>query len=69
MDLPGVVTEEEWDAALGELRAKEKEATRARDALAAERRRLPMVRFDKDYASRGPRAGSPCSSCSGAAGS
>jgi predicted dithiol-disulfide oxidoreductase (DUF899 family) len=32
------------------LRAKEKEATRARDALAAERRRLPMVRIDRDYA-------------------
>jgi predicted dithiol-disulfide oxidoreductase (DUF899 family) len=32
----------------------EKEATRARDALAAERRRLPMVRFDKDYVFEGP---------------
>jgi predicted dithiol-disulfide oxidoreductase (DUF899 family) len=54
MDLPRVVTEEEWDAALGKLRAKEKEATSARDALAAERRRLPMVRFDKNYAFEGP---------------
>ena len=30
-------------------KGKEKQATRARDALAAERRRLPMVRVDKDY--------------------
>jgi len=34
--------------------AKEKEATRARDALAAERRRLPMVRIDKDYVFEAP---------------
>jgi predicted dithiol-disulfide oxidoreductase (DUF899 family) len=33
---------------------EEKEATRARDALAAKRRRLPMVRVDKDYAFEGP---------------
>ena len=36
------------------LLAKEKEATRARDALAAERRRLPRVRIDKDYVFEGP---------------
>lgn len=50
MNLPRVVSHQEWDAALMKLRAKEKEATRARDALAAERRRLPMVRIDRDYA-------------------
>jgi predicted dithiol-disulfide oxidoreductase (DUF899 family) len=49
MDLPPVVTAAEWDAAREALLVKEKEATRARDALAAERRRLPMVRIDKDY--------------------
>jgi predicted dithiol-disulfide oxidoreductase (DUF899 family) len=38
----------------GKLLAKEKEATRARDALAAERRRLPMVQIDKDYVVEGP---------------
>jgi len=37
-----------------ELLVKEKEATRARDALAAERRRMPMVGVDKDYEFEGP---------------
>jgi hypothetical protein len=50
MNLPPVVSAEEWQAAREALLAKEKEATRARDALAAERRRLPIVRIDKDYA-------------------
>jgi predicted dithiol-disulfide oxidoreductase (DUF899 family) len=54
MNLPPVVSPTEWQAALDAHRAKEKEATRARDALAAERRRLPMVRIDKDYAFDGP---------------
>jgi predicted dithiol-disulfide oxidoreductase (DUF899 family) len=54
MNLPEVVSPEEWQAAHEKLLAKEKEATRARDALAAERRRLPMVRFDKDYVFEGP---------------
>ena len=54
MNLPQVVSETEWQAAQGALRAEEKEATRARDALAAKRRRLPMVRIDKDYAFDGP---------------
>ncbi|WP_219415230.1 DUF899 domain-containing protein [Pseudonocardia nigra] len=43
--LPPVVTAEEWEAASAQLRAAEKEHTRARDALAARRRRLPMVEF------------------------
>jgi predicted dithiol-disulfide oxidoreductase (DUF899 family) len=54
MNLPDVVSQEEWDAALEELRVKEKRETRARDALAAQRRRLPMVRVDKDYVFQGP---------------
>src|SRR5205823_1923214 len=49
MNLPPVVSATDWQAARDALLAKEKEATRARDALAAERRRLPMVRIDKDY--------------------
>src|SRR5437899_9478965 len=49
MNLPEVVTETEWQAAREALLAEEKEATRARDALAAKRRRLPMVGIDKDY--------------------
>src|SRR5881397_1328967 len=54
MNLPPVVSPTEWQAARDALLAKEKGATRARDALAAERRRLPMVRIDKDYAFEGP---------------
>jgi predicted dithiol-disulfide oxidoreductase (DUF899 family) len=49
MNLPPVVSEAEWQATLDAHRAKEKEATRARDALAAERRRLPRVQIEKDY--------------------
>jgi predicted dithiol-disulfide oxidoreductase (DUF899 family) len=49
MNLPRVVSQTEWEASREALRVKEKEATRARDALAAERRRLPMVRIDKEY--------------------
>jgi len=54
MNLPPVVSTTEWQAARVALLAKEKEATRARDALAAERRRLAMVRIDKDYVFDGP---------------
>ena len=46
---PPVVSAEEWQQAREELLKAEKEATRAVDALAARRRRLPMVRFADDY--------------------
>jgi predicted dithiol-disulfide oxidoreductase (DUF899 family) len=49
-----VVTQEEWHARREALLVKEKELTCARDALAAERRRLPMVRVEKDYVFEGP---------------
>ena len=52
--LPKIVSESEWRAARNALLAREKELTRARDALAAERRRLPMMRVEKDYAFDGP---------------
>jgi predicted dithiol-disulfide oxidoreductase (DUF899 family) len=52
--LPKIVSAVQWQAAHDRLLKKEKAATRARDALAAERRRLPMVRIDKDYAFEGP---------------
>jgi predicted dithiol-disulfide oxidoreductase (DUF899 family) len=52
--LPKMVSREEWARARAELLVKEKAATRARDALNAERRRLPMVRIEKDYAFEGP---------------
>src|SRR5436190_17716663 len=54
MNLPQVVSEAEWQAAREALLVKEKEATRDRDALAAERRRLPMVEYSTDYAFEGP---------------
>jgi predicted dithiol-disulfide oxidoreductase (DUF899 family) len=54
MAMPQVVTRDAWQAALDKLRVKEKAATRARDALAAERRRLPIVRIEKDYDFEGP---------------
>jgi predicted dithiol-disulfide oxidoreductase (DUF899 family) len=54
MNLPPVVSETEWQAAQEALRAEEKEATRARDALAAKRRSLPMVRIDTNYVFDGP---------------
>jgi predicted dithiol-disulfide oxidoreductase (DUF899 family) len=54
MELPRIVSEAEWQEAHEQLRAKEKEATKARDALAAERRRLPMVRIEKEYVFDGP---------------
>jgi predicted dithiol-disulfide oxidoreductase (DUF899 family) len=49
MELPKVVSAEEWEAANERIIAKEKEATRASDALAAERRRQPMMRVEKAY--------------------
>ena len=54
MSLPPLVSAEEWQAASDALLAKEKGATKARDALAAERRLLPMVLIDKDYVFQGP---------------
>ena len=54
MNLPQVVSREEWLAARKELLAKEKELTQQRDALNAERRRLPMVKIDKEYLLEGP---------------
>jgi predicted dithiol-disulfide oxidoreductase (DUF899 family) len=46
MNRPVVVSPQEWQAARGALLAREKELTHALDALAAERRRLPMVALD-----------------------
>jgi len=53
MDDPQVVSRDEWLAARKQLLAKEKEFTRQRDALNAERRRLPMVEIDKEHAFEG----------------
>ena len=53
MKLPPVASKEEWEDARAKLLEKEKAATRARDALAAERRRLPRVRIEKSYTFEG----------------
>jgi predicted dithiol-disulfide oxidoreductase (DUF899 family) len=54
MNLPPVVSPEDWNAAREELLVKEKEVTRARDALAAERRRMPRQAVTKEYRFEGP---------------
>jgi predicted dithiol-disulfide oxidoreductase (DUF899 family) len=54
MNLPQIVSRDEWLTARKELLAKEKEATRARDALRAERQALPMVEIEKEYTFEGP---------------
>jgi predicted dithiol-disulfide oxidoreductase (DUF899 family) len=54
MQTPPIVTPEAWEAARQQLLVKEKELTRARDALAAERRRMPWMLVDNQYAFDGP---------------
>jgi len=54
MNMPPIVSPEEWAAAREELLVKEKELTRARDALAAQRRRMPRMAVEKDYRFEGP---------------
>jgi predicted dithiol-disulfide oxidoreductase (DUF899 family) len=54
MDAPPIVSAQEWEAARQQLLVKEKELTRARDALAAERRRMPWLAVEKDYEFDGP---------------
>ena len=54
MNTPPIVSPQEWEAAWEELLVKEKELTRARDALAAERRRMPWMAVEKDYRFEGP---------------
>jgi predicted dithiol-disulfide oxidoreductase (DUF899 family) len=54
MKMPPIVSPEEWQAAWEKLLVKEKELTRARDALAAQRRRMPRMAVEKDYRFEGP---------------
>ena len=54
MPTPPVVTAGEWEAARQQLLVKEKEVSRARDALAAQRRRMPWLLVENDYAFDGP---------------
>jgi predicted dithiol-disulfide oxidoreductase (DUF899 family) len=55
INTPSAVSQQEWEAARQQLLVKEKELTRARDALAAERRRMPWVAVDKNYEFDGPK--------------
>jgi predicted dithiol-disulfide oxidoreductase (DUF899 family) len=54
MQTPPVVTADEWEAARQQLLVAEKEHTRARDALAARRRRMPWLAVEEEYAFDGP---------------
>jgi predicted dithiol-disulfide oxidoreductase (DUF899 family) len=53
-NVPPIVTPQEWEAARQELLHEEKELTRARDVLAAKRRRMPRIAVEKDYRFEGP---------------
>ena len=54
MNTPPIVSLQEWQSARERLLVKEKALTRARDALAAERRRMPWLAVDKEYGFEGP---------------
>lgn len=54
METRPIVSAEEWDAVRDQLLVEEKAHTRARDALAAKRRRMPWLRVDKQYKFEGP---------------
>ena len=54
MHTPPIVTPDEWESARQRLLRTEKAHTRARDALAAERRRMPWTPVDKEYVFEGP---------------
>ena len=55
MKTPPIVSPEQWEAARERLLVKEKDLTRAHDALAAERRRMPWVAVQKEYVFDGPK--------------
>ena len=54
MNTPPIVSPQEWQTAWENMLVKEKELTRGRDALAAERRRMPWLAVEKDYRFEGP---------------
>src|SRR6202048_3807603 len=55
MKTPSIVSPEQWEAARQQLLVKEKASTRARDALAAEGRRMPWVAVEREYEFDGPK--------------
>src|SRR5215510_5161099 len=54
MKTPPIVSQQQWEAARQQLLVKEKAFTRSRDALAAERRRMPWTAVEKRYSFEGP---------------
>src|ERR1700691_1741657 len=54
MKTPPIVSQQEWEAARQQMLVKEKAFTHSRDALAAERRRMPWTALDKKYEFDGP---------------
>jgi predicted dithiol-disulfide oxidoreductase (DUF899 family) len=54
METPKIVSPGEWETARQQLLVKEKQCSRARDALAAERRRMPWLAVEKKYEFDGP---------------
>src|SRR5438552_2679771 len=54
MNKPPIVSQQEWEAARQQLLVNEKALTRSRDALAAERRRMPWMAVEKNYEFDGP---------------
>jgi predicted dithiol-disulfide oxidoreductase (DUF899 family) len=67
MNTPPIVSPQEWRAAREQLLVKEKELTRSRDALAADRRRMPRMAVEKDYRFGGPDGPASLLACSGGA--
>ena len=54
METPPIVSPQEWEEAWQRMLVKEKAFTRARDAIAAERRRMPWMAVEKEYRFEGP---------------
>ena len=54
MKTPPIVSRQEWEAEREKILVKEKATMRARDALSAERRRMPWMEVDKAYVFEGP---------------
>jgi predicted dithiol-disulfide oxidoreductase (DUF899 family) len=63
MKTPPIVSRQEWEAARQQLLVKEKELSRARDALAAKRRRMPWLAVEKTYEFQGPAVAGERSRC------
>ena len=55
MKTPPIVSAQEWEAAREQMLVKEKAFTRSRDALAAERRRMPWMAIEEQYEFEGPK--------------